>query len=50
MAAVDRKDPKKEYLELAAHPANSTPYTPNDDNAKVYKIPIEKSEIVNPGP
>ena len=26
------------------------PVTPRDDKAKVYKIPIEKSDIVKPGP
>ena len=50
MAAVERKEPKKAYLELADHPANNIPYTPKEDKAKVYKIPIEKSNIVNPGP
>ena len=50
MAAVDLNEPKNEYLELAAHPANNTPYTPKEDKANVYNIPIEKSEIVKPGP
>ena len=50
IAAVDLKDPKKAYFELADHPANNTPYTPNDDKAKVYNIPIEKSDIANPWP
>jgi len=35
-------------LELADHPANNIPYTPKEDKAKVYNIPNEKSEIVNP--
>ena len=48
MAAVDRSDPKKAYLELADQPANKTPYTPKEDKAKVYKIPKEKSERANP--
>ena len=29
---------------------NNTPYTPNDDKAKVYKIPNDKSDNVNPCP
>jgi hypothetical protein len=35
---------------LADHPANITPYIPKDDKVKVYKTPIEKSEIANPCP
>lgn len=50
MAAVDLKLPKKAYLEFADHPANNTPYTPNEDKAKVYKIPNDKSDNVNPCP
>ena len=35
---------------MADHPANNTPYTPKEDKAKVYKIPNEKSNNVNPSP
>lgn len=45
-----RNDPKKAYLELADHPANSTPYTPIDEIANEYRIPNEKSDNVNPLP
>jgi hypothetical protein len=38
------------YYELALHPANNIPYTPKDDNARVYNTPIEKSERVRPCP
>ena len=50
IAAVDLSEPKKAYLELADQPANNIPYTPNEDKAKVYKIPNEKSDIDNPCP
>ena len=48
--AVLLREPKKAYLELADHPANKTPYIPNDERANVYKIPKEKSEILIPAP
>jgi hypothetical protein len=35
---------------LALHPANNIPYTPNDDKAKEYKIPKDKSLIAKPFP
>lgn len=50
IAAEDLIDPKNAYLEFAAQPLNSTPYTPNEDKAKVYNIPREKSKRVNPCP
>lgn len=50
IAAVDLIEPKKLYAELADHPANNTPKTPNEDNANVYKIPSEKSNKVRPCP
>lgn len=50
IAAVDRKEPKKAYLEFADQPAKSIPYTPNEDKAKVYNIPNEKSDIDKPCP
>lgn len=49
-AADDLIEPKKAYLELADQPANNTPYIPKEDKAKVYKIPIEKSNKVKPSP
>jgi len=49
-AAEDLIEPKKAYLELADQPANNTPYIPKEDKAKVYRIPIEKSNKVNPCP
>ena len=48
MAALDLKEPNKEYLELEDQPENNIPYTPKEDNATVYKIPIEKSVIAKP--
>jgi hypothetical protein len=48
IAADDLIDPKKAYFELAAQPLRRTPYTPNEDKAKVYKIPSEKSKRVKP--
>jgi len=48
MAAEALIAPRKAYLEFALHPANSIPYTPKDDRVKVYKTPIEKSDITNP--
>jgi len=50
IAAVDRREPKKAYLEFADQPAKSTPYIPKEVKAKVYKIPNEKSEIAKPCP
>ena len=50
MLAVDLKDPKKAYLELADQPLNNIPQTPNEDRAKVYKIPNEKSDKTKPCP
>ena len=50
IAAEDLIEPKKAYFELAAQPLNRTPYTPKEDNAKVYKIPSEKSKRVIPCP
>jgi len=50
IAAEDLIEPKKAYLELAAQPLNKTPYTPKEDNAKLYKIPSEKSNRVKPCP
>lgn len=50
ICAVDRNDPRNAYFELADQPANNTPYTPIDEIANVYRIPNEKSEIVNPAP
>lgn len=50
MAAVLLNEPKNAYLELAAQPANNTPYTPKEDKAKVYKIPKLKSDKANPCP
>jgi hypothetical protein len=50
IAAVDLKEPKKAYLELADQPAKSIPYIPKEDKAKVYKIPKEKSEMAKPCP
>jgi hypothetical protein len=32
-------DPKKEYLELAAHPANKIPYVAKEDTASINNIP-----------
>ena len=50
MAAVLLKEPKKAYLELADQPLNNIPYTVNEDKAKVYNIPNEKSDITRPWP
>ena len=50
MAEVDLRDPRKAYLELADHPANSTPKIPKEDKAKVYNIPSEKSDKDKPWP
>jgi hypothetical protein len=50
IAAEDLIEPKNAYFELAAQPLKRTPYTPNEDNAKVYKIPSEKSKRVKPCP
>ena len=50
IAAVDLRDPKKAYFEFADQPANNTPYTPNEDKAKVYKIPRLKSDKTKPWP
>ena len=41
---ADRNAPKKAYLELLAHPANITPYTPNAERPKIYNNPIFVSE------
>ncbi len=41
-------EPKNAYFEFAAQPLNNTPYTPNEDKAKVYNIPSEKSNNVIP--
>jgi len=38
--AADLKAPKKAYLELLAHPEIRIPYTPNEETAKIYSIPI----------
>jgi hypothetical protein len=43
-------DPKKAYLEFADQPANKTPYTPKEDNAKVYNKPKLKSNKLKPCP
>jgi len=48
--AVDRRLPRKAYLELADQPANNTPYIPKDDSATVYNNPIEKSDKAKPSP
>jgi hypothetical protein len=50
IAADDLIEPKNAYFELAAQPLRSTPYTPNEDKANVYKIPSEKSKRVKPSP
>jgi len=38
--AADLNEPKNAYLELLDHPEIIIPYTPKDDIAKIYKIPI----------
>jgi hypothetical protein len=50
ICAVDRRDPRKAYLEFADQPLNRTPYTPTDEIANVYRIPKEKSDSVRPAP
>jgi len=40
----------KAYFELADQPAKSTPYTPTDEIAIVYRIPSEKSVSASPLP
>jgi len=50
MAALDLKEPNKEYLEFEDQPENNIPYTPKEESAIVYNIPIEKSVIAKPWP
>jgi hypothetical protein len=33
---IDRRPPKRAYLELLDHPANIIPYTPNADITNIY--------------
>ena len=47
---MDLNEPKKAYLEFADQTANKTPYTVNDDKAKVYNIPNGKSKRDKPCP
>lgn len=41
---------KARIVELADHPLNKIPYTPSEERVRVYRIPIEKSEITRPCP
>ena len=50
ICAVERNAPKKAYLELLDHPAIITPYTPKEDTAKIYNIPMSKSQSTMPSP
>jgi len=50
ICAEDRKAPKKEYFVLEDHPEQITPYTPKEDTAKRYKIPILISAKTTPSP
>jgi hypothetical protein len=50
ICAADRRAPKKAYLELLDQPAIIMVYTPNEDNAKKYKIPKSILDKTEPSP